>query len=113
MSARFDCKDGRSEKGSLWGFLVVSWGFSGSGDETEAPLPGEVVTGEDGLYAALGQVDRAFEWFGKAVEERSSGLIYLDVEPQLDILRHDPRFSELRSASACLVPRGRMLWRPP
>lgn len=35
-------------------------------------------------------------WLGEAVEERSSWLSYLDVEPRLDVLRHDPRFSELR-----------------
>ena len=28
LSVRFDSKDGRSEEGSLWGFLGVSWSFS-------------------------------------------------------------------------------------
>jgi len=48
------------------------------------------------IYVGLGQFDRAFEWFDQAVQQRSGWLSYLDVEPRLDVLRHDARFAELR-----------------
>jgi hypothetical protein len=44
---------------------------------------------------ALGETDRAFEWLDRAVEERSSDLVYLKVDPKLDRLRADPRFGKL------------------
>lgn len=47
------------------------------------------------IYACLGEKDNAFKWLNKAVEERSGGLVWLKVEPKLDGLRSDPRFSEL------------------
>jgi len=47
------------------------------------------------LYTALGDKDRAFEWLGKACEERSSYLFFLKVEPSFDSLRPDPRFRDL------------------
>lgn len=47
------------------------------------------------IYACLGEKDNAFDWLKKAFEERSSGLVWLKVEPKLDTLRSDPRFSEL------------------
>jgi TolB-like protein/Tfp pilus assembly protein PilF len=47
------------------------------------------------IYACLGEKDQAFKWLNKAFEERSSGLVWLKVEPKLDRLRSDPRFFEL------------------
>jgi len=47
------------------------------------------------IHAALGQHDRAFEWFEKALEERSFYLSWFKVEPELDPLRGDPRFKRL------------------
>jgi tetratricopeptide (TPR) repeat protein len=47
------------------------------------------------IYVCLGEKDNAFTWLKKAFEERSSGLVWLKVEPKLDQLRSDPRFSEL------------------
>ncbi len=47
------------------------------------------------IYTGLGDKDRAFEWLGRAYEERSSWLTSLKVEPQLDSVRSDPRFVEL------------------
>jgi hypothetical protein len=41
-------------------------------------------------------MDEAFRWLHSALEQRSLWLGYLDVEPQLDPLRNDPRFAELR-----------------
>ena len=45
------------------------------------------------LYAELGQMDTAFHWLDKAVEERPGTLMAIRVEPVLDALRADPRFA--------------------
>ena len=45
-------------------------------------------------YARLGDKDRAFLWLQKCYSERA-GLVLLKVEPALDILRSDPRYSDL------------------
>lgn len=47
------------------------------------------------IYVGLGQTDPAFEWLEKALDERSSWLGSLKIEPMLDVLRADPRFDEL------------------
>jgi hypothetical protein len=46
-----------------------------------------------GIYAGLGEKDRAFEWLDRAYEERDC--IAPKLEPFLDSLRSDPRFPEL------------------
>jgi TolB-like protein/Tfp pilus assembly protein PilF len=48
------------------------------------------------IYLGLGDLDRAFRCLHTAFEQRSLWLGYLNVEPQLDALRGDPRFDELR-----------------
>jgi TolB-like protein/Tfp pilus assembly protein PilF len=60
----------------------------------------QVVTGYHpldvaGLYARLGERDRAFEWLEKAYIERKSDLTRLRVAPVWDNLRSDPRFADL------------------
>ena len=47
------------------------------------------------IYAALGQRDEAFAWLDKAYAGRDSWLDYLAVDPRLDVLRSDRRFSDL------------------
>jgi serine/threonine-protein kinase len=47
------------------------------------------------VHTGLGNKDQAFEWLGKAYEERSKEIPSLKVEPKLDDLRSDPRFSAL------------------
>jgi len=47
------------------------------------------------LHAGLGEIDQAFEWLEKAFEERSSWLLFLKVDPLLDCLRSDARYTEL------------------
>jgi TolB-like protein/DNA-binding winged helix-turn-helix (wHTH) protein len=46
-------------------------------------------------FAGLGNNDAALELLGKAVEERSPRLLFLDVDPRFDGLRSDARFREL------------------
>ena len=47
------------------------------------------------IYAGLNQIDSALAWLQRAYEERSSWMSYLSVEPRLDPLRSDPRFTTL------------------
>jgi DNA-binding SARP family transcriptional activator len=47
------------------------------------------------IHLGLGEKERAFEWLERAVEERDSWLAWLKVDPVLDDLRSDPRFSDL------------------
>jgi len=46
-------------------------------------------------YAVLGQKDEAFVWLEKAYEERTPGLLDLDLDPDYDSLRGDSRFQNL------------------
>jgi eukaryotic-like serine/threonine-protein kinase len=47
------------------------------------------------VHAALGDRDAAFRELGRAVDERSSWMAYLAVNPRLDALRGDPRFADV------------------
>jgi hypothetical protein len=47
------------------------------------------------LHAGLADTDRAFEWLDRAMEDRRGWLAYLKVEPLMDPLRSDPRFTRL------------------
>lgn len=47
------------------------------------------------MYAMAGEVDRSFEWLENAVEHGSLELVYINVRPEFDPLRHDPRYGNL------------------
>lgn len=47
------------------------------------------------LHLALGEPDAAIDWLRRAHAERSHSIVFLHVDPQLDALRRDPRFTEL------------------
>jgi serine/threonine-protein kinase len=47
------------------------------------------------IYRGLGEIDLTFEWLEKAYEDRSDWLVWLGVEPALNVLRPDPRFTDL------------------
>jgi serine/threonine-protein kinase len=51
------------------------------------------------IRAGLAERDRAFEWLGRAVAERSGWIAYLRVDPRLDALRADPRFEPLAAGA--------------
>ena len=46
-------------------------------------------------YAALGEKDKAITALNKAYENREISMAVLKVDPQLDILRSDPRFTDI------------------
>ena len=47
------------------------------------------------IYAALGEIDEAFEWLDAAYGVRSQGLMKLKIDPRFDVLRADARYSVL------------------
>ena len=48
-----------------------------------------------GVYAQLGDKDNAFLWLERAYENRDFFLTLIKVDPQMDLLRSDPRFQDL------------------
>ena len=48
------------------------------------------------VYVALGRNELAMDWLEKALADRSNGLVFLKVEPELDPLRSNPRFIALQ-----------------
>jgi TolB-like protein/DNA-binding winged helix-turn-helix (wHTH) protein/Tfp pilus assembly protein PilF len=48
------------------------------------------------VYAGLGKKELAIDWLEKALADRSNGLVFLKVEPELDDLRSSPRFAALQ-----------------
>ncbi len=50
-----------------------------------------------GVYVGLGEKEKAFEWLGKAYEDRSIGSTFamIKMDPIFDPLRSDPRFADL------------------
>jgi TolB-like protein len=47
------------------------------------------------IYAGLGDSRNAFQWLDDAYRAHDVGLVYLNVDPCLDLLRTDPRFADL------------------
>ncbi len=47
------------------------------------------------VHAALGDLDAAFDGLDRAIDERDPWIGYMKVDPRLDPLRADPRFTEL------------------
>jgi TolB-like protein/Flp pilus assembly protein TadD len=47
------------------------------------------------VHLGLGEIDQAFEWLNKGLEERSPWTIFLKMDPLYDAIRPDPRFRDL------------------
>lgn len=47
------------------------------------------------VYAALGEIDLAFKHLEESYARREEALLSLNVDPKVDVLRSDPRFTEL------------------
>ena len=52
------------------------------------------------VYAGMGDRDQAFRWLQKALEDRSTSMVFLRSDPEFAALRSDPRFSQLSKAVA-------------
>jgi len=94
------------ELGLPWGSIVLGWAcvLSGKKDKTEELLHEleEVskkryvpLSSFGWLYLGLGNLDRFFELYEKAYEERDPTLPWFKVMPECDVVRSDPRFTEL------------------
>ncbi len=47
------------------------------------------------MHASLGDADEAFRWFGTAIDEGATGLIFFRVHPRLDPIRGDARYAPM------------------
>ncbi|MGA2264024.1 MAG: tetratricopeptide repeat protein [Acidobacteriota bacterium] len=47
------------------------------------------------IYAGLGDIDRCFDWFEKAVDEHNPLMLHIDIEPIYEPLRSHPRYPAL------------------
>ncbi|MBB5058044.1 TolB-like protein/Tfp pilus assembly protein PilF [Granulicella aggregans] len=46
-------------------------------------------------YRALGKLNEAFHWYGRALDERCYYMAIFNADPRHDVIRRDPRFREL------------------
>jgi serine/threonine-protein kinase len=85
-------------------YLVLALAALGSRDEGEEILARLERDSKDHYvrpefmamgHAALGNLDRAFEFLERAFQTRSAGLVFLNVDPGYKPLRGDPRFDQL------------------
>lgn len=60
-----------------------------------------------GIYATLGNTNRAIEWLERAYAEQDVDLALLKVEPTMDSLRHDARFVSLLERMGLVDPLNR------
>lgn len=49
------------------------------------------------VYSGLGEKDQAFQWLQKAIEDRSTSLVFIRSDPEVATLRSDPRFARISS----------------
>jgi len=84
--------------------LAYALGRGGETAEARAMLAGLLAQSRRGyisaydialVYTGLGENDRAFEWLGKAIAERSMFVVHLAWDARLQPLRADRRFQEL------------------
>jgi len=47
------------------------------------------------IYARLGDKDQALRWLEEGYEKRDNWMVWIKVDPRLDPLRSDPRFTDL------------------
>ncbi len=49
------------------------------------------------VYASMNDMDKTFEYLGKAFEERSNWMVWLKQDPRWELIKNDPRYQELVS----------------
>jgi serine/threonine protein kinase/Tfp pilus assembly protein PilF len=57
------------------------------------------------LYGALGELDLAFEWAHKAIDQRDPNMLTVKADPSFDPLRSDPRYPPLLKRMNLAEPR--------
>jgi tetratricopeptide (TPR) repeat protein len=63
--------------------------------EEKIPLRGDLTYAVALIYAGLGKIDNAFMWLERAYENRSGAMGTMRVDPKLDRLRSDARFTAI------------------
>ena len=63
--------------------------------DMEKILGGNDYRGIAVIYAALGKIDKTFEWLEKSYARHEESLCSLKIDPKLDVLRPDPRYNEM------------------
>lgn len=97
--------------GDAGGIAMLALAYANAGEQGQArELLGELL-GRDArgehvveyriaaVFEALGERDRALEWLGKEIDDRSgvgSWLLWLNHDPVWKALRQDPRFKEIQ-----------------
>ena len=89
-------------------FLQNGYAIAGRTDEALKLMPElEQGVGRDYVcayeiaqcYSVLEDLDQAFDWFSKAVEQRSDCMVWVEAEPWLDCIRDDPRYRTLMDST--------------
>jgi tetratricopeptide (TPR) repeat protein len=84
--------------------LAIRYADGGRPGEAEALLPRILAAARTQyippfalaqVYAKLGNADRTFECLERAYEERSNGMVYLNVDRVFESVRTDPRYHAL------------------
>jgi DNA-binding winged helix-turn-helix (wHTH) protein/TolB-like protein len=96
------CKQGSEHLVNPWTTLALARAQALAGDHATAAATitylakqAEFVSGYDraAVYAALGRNDDAFAALESAYQSRAEWMAYLKVDPQMDTLRRDPRYT--------------------
>lgn len=59
------------------------------------------------IHAALGDLDQAFGWMDRAVQQRDRYVVLMRASPSFDQMRDDPRFDDLiRRVEQAAAPMG-------
>ena len=64
------------------------------------------------MHLRLGEKEKAFVWLERAYQSHAGDLIYLNVEPQYDPIRNDPRFQDLVSRVGLPAPPAKATSQP-
>lgn len=97
--------------GSGWAKLELAYAYAVAGNKVESDRIVNEVTSQPEPFspydmaticAVWHDTNGAFHWLEKAIEQRSVDVIWIRVDPRLDPVRSDPRFTQVL---ARLVPR--------
>ena len=87
-------------EGNITGHRSAIYGLTGDEEKSRELLTQAIAEGADAgliayIHAGLGDIDEAFDWLNRAIDEGSGWGFYLKVDPAVDNLRSDPRFPKL------------------